>query len=118
MDSASAPECFNRSRLLKLGVSLQSISARLKYRRRTMTQKIVNGDRYTEVYVRGDSSAPLPTIRGLEIPAHDHITINPPAAPTNSDQTITYRSGGASGTVVATVTITYTGGEISAVSRS
>jgi hypothetical protein len=56
--------------------------------------------------------------RGLNLPAHDYISVSPAAAPTDSDQIITYRRGGASGDVVATLTVTYVGGEVSAVARS
>lgn len=56
--------------------------------------------------------------RGLNLPAHDYISVSPPAAPTDGDQTITYRRGGVSGDVVATLTVTYVGGEVSEVARS
>ena len=54
--------------------------------------------------------------RGLNLPAHDYISI--PPAPADGDQIITYRRGGASGDVVATLTVTYVGGEVSTVVRS
>jgi len=53
-------------------------------------------------------------LHGLGIPAHDHITFNPPANPT----TITYRRGGASGVVVATMTLTYSGDDVATVAVS
>lgn len=56
--------------------------------------------------------------RGLNLPAHDYISFSPAAAPTDGDQTVTYRRGGVSGTVVATLTLTYAGGELSAVAKS
>ena len=56
--------------------------------------------------------------RGLNIPAHDYISFSPAAAPTDGDQTVTYKQGGAGGTTVATLTLTYAGGELSAVARS
>ena len=46
-------------------------------------------------------------VAGLNIPEHDFIAFSYYAA-TNNAQTVVYREGGASGTVVATVTFTYT----------
>ena len=54
------------------------------------------------------------SIPGISIPAHDHVQLNPPAQPT----TITYRKGGPSGTVVATLTLTYSGADLASVTRS
>jgi hypothetical protein len=45
---------------------------------------------------------------GLEIPTHDHITNS--YTGTNLTQTV-FRRGGASGTVVATLTMTYDGSD-------
>ena len=56
-------------------------------------------------------------IAGLYIPQHDHIAISPPTAPTDGDQTIVYKLGGAAGTVVATLTLTFVGGDVSTVVR-
>jgi len=56
-------------------------------------------------------------IAGLYIPQHDYISISPSAAPTDGDQTITYKFGGASGSTVATLTVTYVGGNVSTVVR-
>lgn len=56
--------------------------------------------------------------RGLNLPAHDYISFAPAAAPSDDDQVITYRKGGVSGTVVATLTLTYVAGEVSAVART
>lgn len=53
-------------------------------------------------------------IPGLSIPEHDHITLDPPSQPT----TITYRQGGASGAVVATVTLTWSGSDLATVARA
>lgn len=44
-------------------------------------------------------------IAGLNIPAHDYIAAT---YPTTSSEVYTYKTGGASGTTVATVTIVYT----------
>ena len=46
-------------------------------------------------------------VAGLNIPQHDFISFAYHGA-TNNAATVTYREGGASGTVVATVTFTYT----------
>jgi hypothetical protein len=46
-------------------------------------------------------------IAGLDIPQHDHVTCAYYAS-TNNLQTVTYREGGATGTVVATINFTYT----------
>jgi hypothetical protein len=96
-----------------------------------MTQQIVDGDRYSVVYVRAteanplpvnigsatlsvtadgveiknDTGNPIPTIQGLEIPAHDHIGNTWDA--NNNLLTAVYKRGGASGTTVATLTMTY-----------
>jgi hypothetical protein len=59
-----------------------------------------------------------PVVAGLEIPPHDYIAMSPATAPSTGTQTITYKSGGASGTTVATVTITYASGDVSSVARS
>jgi hypothetical protein len=55
-----------------------------------------------------------PTIPGLAIPEHDHITLTPPSQPT----TVVYRQGGPSGAVVATLTLTYSGTDVATVARS
>lgn len=46
-------------------------------------------------------------IAGLDIPQHDHVTCAYYSG-TNNLQTVTYREGGPSGTVVATINFTYT----------
>lgn len=48
-------------------------------------------------------------IAGLNIPQHDHVAVAYFGA-TNNIQTVTFREGGATGTVVATLTLTYVGG--------
>ena len=57
-------------------------------------------------------------VGGLFIPTYDYVGITPPAAPTNGDQVLVHRIGGSSGTVVATLTLTYVSGELSSVARS
>jgi hypothetical protein len=46
-------------------------------------------------------------VAGLNIPQHDYIAFTYHGA-TNNAATVTYREGGATGTIVATVTFTYT----------
>lgn len=46
--------------------------------------------------------------RGMEIPAHDYFVATR-IGTTNNIDTITYKSGGAGGVVVATLTMTYFG---------
>lgn len=46
-------------------------------------------------------------IAGLDIPQHDHVACAYYSG-TNNLQTVTYREGGASGTIVATINFTYT----------
>ena len=97
-----------------------------------MTQQIVDGDRYSVVYVRAteanplpvnigsatlsvtadgveiknDSGNPIPTIQGLEIPAHDYVSMTY----TGSNLTgVVYKDGGSGGTTVATLTLAYDG---------
>lgn len=56
--------------------------------------------------------------RGLNLPAHDYILLDPAATPNNGIQTIYYRRGGASGDLVATLEVTYVNGQVSTVVRS
>ena len=53
--------------------------------------------------------------RGLNVPAHDNITLVPSAAPNDGDQVITYSLNGS---VVAVLTVTYVAGDVSTVVRS
>ena len=48
-------------------------------------------------------------VQGLSIPAYDHVTMTY-IGTTNNLDTVVYRRGGSSGTIVATVTYTYVGG--------
>lgn len=64
-------------------------------------------------------ASPLPVdIEGLSIPAHDYISFSPTSAPATGTQTITYKTGGAGGTTVATLTLTFSGGDLASVARS
>ena len=53
-------------------------------------------------------------VAGFDIPEHDYVVMDPPSQPT----TIIYKKGGASGTVVATLTIVYSGTDVVSVTRS
>jgi len=48
-------------------------------------------------------------VQGLSIPAYDHVAMTY-VGTTNNLDTVVYRRGGPSGTIVATVTYTYVGG--------
>ena len=79
-----------------------------------MVVKRIGGNTYSEVAVVADE--PLATTSGLGIPAHDHIANTYTGS--NLTQTV-FRAGGASGTVVATLTMTYDGnGNLLTVARS
>jgi hypothetical protein len=54
------------------------------------------------------------SILGSQIPTHDHVTLDPADKPV----TITYRKGGASGEIVAELTLTYDGDNISTLERT
>lgn len=59
-----------------------------------------------DVEVKNDSGNPIPTIQGLEIPAHDYIGLTY----TGSNLTgVVYKDGGSGGTTVATLTLAYDG---------
>lgn len=52
---------------------------------------------------------------GLDIPAHDYISMSY----TGSDLTgVVYKTGGSSGTTVATLTLAYTDGNLTSVTKS
>ncbi len=72
----------------------------------------------------GLTSLPLPTGAATEatllktislgLPEYDYVSMNIPALPT----VITFKAGGSGGTTVATLTITYSGTDISTVTRT
>lgn len=70
------------------------------------------------VEIKNDAGNPIPIVGGLSIPAHDYVGISPAAAPANSTQTITYKTGGSGGTTVATLTLTFSGGNLASVAKS
>jgi hypothetical protein len=78
----------------------------------------INGRTYEEVAVTTRTGAPLPVFTGLEIPAHDYISFDPLTAPATGIQNITYKTGGAGGTTVATLTLTFSGGALASVAKS
>lgn len=57
------------------------------------------------VEIANDVGNPISTIAGLEIPAHDYIAMDNDAD--GLLLSVVYKSGGASGTTVATLTFTY-----------
>jgi hypothetical protein len=58
------------------------------------------------VEIKNDAGNPIPTIEGLSIPTHDYIS----CTYTGSNLTgVVYKTGGSSGTTVATLTLTYDG---------
>jgi hypothetical protein len=60
------------------------------------------------VEIKNDAGNPIPTIEGLEIPAHDYIALTY----TGSNLTgVEYKDGGAGGTTVATLTLAYDGSD-------
>jgi hypothetical protein len=66
------------------------------------------------VEVSNDSGNPLPVVEGLSIPEHDHIALSY----TGEDITgVTYKTGGADGTTVATLTLAYSDGKLTSVTR-
>lgn len=63
----------------------------------------------------GPGVSALGSIAGLNIPAHDHVALGY----TGSNlTTVTYRTGGSGGTIVGTLTLTYSGNILTAVARS
>jgi hypothetical protein len=68
-----------------------------------------------DVEVKNDAGNPIPTIDGLEIPAHDYIAL------TYTGENLTgvvYKDGGSGGTTVATLTLVYAGSQLTSVTKS
>ena len=59
-----------------------------------------------DVEIKNDSGNPIPTIQGLEIPAHDYIALSYTGANLTG---VVYKDGGSGGTTVATLTLAYDG---------
>jgi hypothetical protein len=76
----------------------------------------INGRSVPEVAVVGRSVSPVPTVEGLEIPAHDYISLTY----SGTDLTgVVYKRGGSGGTTVATLALTYDGsGNLTSVTKS
>ena len=55
---------------------------------------------------------------GLGIPPHDYIEVDVPEAPTDGTQTFTFYRNGPSGELVATLVLTYVGGNFKSAQRS
>ena len=70
---------------------------------------------YTHYKVSTVSGQPLATINGLSIPEHDYIGLTY----TSGNLTgVTYKNGGSSGTTVATLTLAYSGSNLTSVTKS
>jgi hypothetical protein len=75
-----------------------------------MATRKINGNTYSEFAVV--AGEPLP-VGGLGIPPHDRVEAN------EAGTVFTFKAGGASGTVVATLTLTYHGnGNVATVQKS
>jgi hypothetical protein len=59
-----------------------------------------------DIEIKNDSGNPIPTIQGLEIPAHDYIALSYTGANLTG---VVYKDGGSGGTTVATLTLAYDG---------
>ena len=69
-----------------------------------MTIRKINGNTYQEIAVVG--ADPLPVVAGLEIPAHDYISLSYTGANLTG---VVYKDGGSGGTTVATLALAYDG---------
>lgn len=76
----------------------------------------INGRTYEEVAVTAREGFPLSVFSGLEIPAHDYISLGY----TGTDLTsLTYKLGGSGGTTVASLSLTYdVSGNLTSVTKS
>ena len=69
-----------------------------------MAQRVINGEQYDGVFVRGADSSAVPITGALRIPEHDHVGF------VYSGSTLTgiiYKTGGASGETVAALVLSY-----------
>jgi len=57
-------------------------------------------------------------VTGLGIPPHDYVEVDVPQPPTDGTQTFTFYLGGPSGELVATLVLTYVGGNFKSAQRS
>ncbi len=68
-----------------------------------------------DVEIKNDNGNPIPTIQGLEIPDHDYIALSY----TGDNLTgVVYKTGGSGGTTVATLTLAYSGSQLTSVTKS
>ena len=68
---------------------------------------------FAEALLATDSNV-LMVAGGLVPPGYDYISLSPASQPT----TIVFKQGGSGGTVLSTLTIAYSGGDISSVTRT
>jgi hypothetical protein len=80
-----------------------------------MTTRRINGNTYSEFAIVAGDPLPVNSLSGLEIPPHDHITLSYTGDNLTS---VVYKTGGASGTTVATLTLVYTGSRLDSVTKS
>jgi len=68
-----------------------------------MAQRNINGEQYETL------------LAGLKIPTHDYVALSY----TGSNLTgVVYRDGGSSGTIVGTLTLTYSGSDLTSIART
>lgn len=68
-----------------------------------------------DIEIKNDVGNPMPVASGLAIPEHDYIALTY----TGADLTgVVYKTGGAGGTTVATLTLAYSGGKLASVTKS
>jgi hypothetical protein len=67
------------------------------------------------VEIKNDSGNPIPTLTGLEIPAHDYIDLSYTGANLTG---VVYKDGGSGGTTVATLILDYDGNNLISVTKS
>jgi hypothetical protein len=70
-----------------------------------MAQRIINGEQYEGVFVKGDAAGSAVPITGaLRIPEHDYVALGYDETKLTS---IAYKVGGASGETVASLILSY-----------
>lgn len=69
----------------------------------------------TEIASLASIDGKLTTLPGLSIPVHDYIGLTYTG---DNPTTIVYKTGGSGGTTVATLTLTYTGANVTSVTKS
>lgn len=67
------------------------------------------------LYVKQDANSEKAfPFGGIQLPPYDYVSLTPPSLPTS----ITFYTGGSGGTLVATLTLTYSGTDLSSVART